>query len=111
MNRVLLGQYWPEESLVHRMDPRVKFLLSLALIVAIFCAATPASLAVAALFVLVFYGFAHIPPLTALRSIGPLLVLVLFTALLNVLFVQGGEVYFQWWIICVSEKGLQACSP
>ncbi|MCI8366557.1 MAG: energy-coupling factor transporter transmembrane protein EcfT [Eggerthellaceae bacterium] len=110
MNRVLLGQYWPEESLVHRMDPRVKFLLSLALIVAIFCAATPASLAVAALFVLVFYGFAHIPPLTALRSIGPLLVLVLFTALLNVLFVQGGEVYFQWWIICVSEKGLQSAA-
>lgn len=107
-DRAIIGQYWPEESLVHAMDPRVKFLLSIVLMVAVFCAATPLALAVAALFIVGFYAAARIPLLRAVGAIGPLLILVLFTALLNVLFVQGGEIYFQWGIICISEKGLQS---
>ena len=50
-DRAIIGQYWPEDSLVHAMDPRVKFILSFVLMAAVFCAATPLSLAVAALFV------------------------------------------------------------
>ena len=50
----------------------------------------------------------RIPLLQAIRAIGPLLVLVVLTALLNVLFVQGGHVYFEFGIICVSEKGIQS---
>lgn len=110
MNKLIIGQYWPEQSLVHSMDPRVKFLLSLTLMVVVFCASSPLSLAVAAVFLLAFYGVARIPPLQAMSSIGPLLVLVVFTALLNVLFVQGGQVYFQWWIICISQKGLESAA-
>lgn len=106
--RAIIGQYWPEDSLVHAMDPRVKFILSFVLMAAVFCAGTPVALAVAALFIVGFYAAARIPLLQALKAIGPLLILVVFTALLNVLFVQGGEVYFQWGIICISEKGLQS---
>lgn len=108
--RAIIGQYWPEESLVHAMDPRVKFVLSLVLMAAVFCAATPASLAVAGAFVVGFYLAARIPFLRAVGSLGPLLVLVAVTALLNVLFVQGGHVYFEWGVICVSEKGLQSAA-
>ena len=50
-DRAIIGQYWPEDSLVHAMDPRVKFILSFVLMAAVFCAATPLSLAVAALFI------------------------------------------------------------
>lgn len=107
-DRAIIGQYWPADSPVHAMDPRVKFILSLVLMVAVFCAATPVALAVAALFIVAFYVIARIPLLQALKALAPLLVLVALTALLNVLFVQGGEVYFQWGIICVSEKGLQS---
>ena len=107
-DRAIIGQYWPEDSLVHAMDPRVKFILSFVLMAAVFCAATPLSLAVAALFVVGFYAASRIPLLQAIRAIGPLLVLVVLTALLNVLVVQGGHVYFEFGIICVSEKGLQS---
>ncbi|MFR2586962.1 MAG: CbiQ family ECF transporter T component [Adlercreutzia equolifaciens] len=96
------------DSLVHAMDPRVKFILSFVLMAAVFCAATPLSLAVAALFIVGFYAASRIPLLQAIRAIGPLLVLVVLTALLNVLFVQGGHVYFEFGIICISEKGLQS---
>ena len=40
------------------------------------------------------------------HSIAPLAILVVFTALLNIFFVQGGEVYFQLWIICINQQGL-----
>lgn len=109
-DRAIIGQYWPAESLVHAMDPRVKFLLSLGLMAAVFCAATPASLAVAALFVAAFYAASRIPLLQAVRALAPLLVLVALTALLNVLFVQGGTVYFEFGIICISEKGIQSAA-
>ncbi|MEQ2811491.1 energy-coupling factor transporter transmembrane component T family protein [Adlercreutzia equolifaciens] len=107
-DRAIIGQYWPEDSLVHAMDPRVKFILSFVLMAAVFCAATPLSLAVAALFIVGFYAASRIPLLQAICAIGPLLVLVVLTALLNVLFVQGGHVYLEFGIICISEKGLQS---
>lgn len=109
-DKAIIGQYWPADSIVHAMDPRVKFILSLVLMVAVFCAATPLALAVAALFIVGFYAAARIPLLKALGAIGPLLILVVLTALLNVLFVQGGEIYFQFWIICISEEGLKSAA-
>lgn len=109
-DRAIIGQYWPEDSLVHAMDPRVKFVLSLVLMIAVFCAGTPLALAVAALFIVGFYAAARIPLLQAVGALGPLLILVLVTALLNILFVQGGQVYFEWGIICISEKGIQSAA-
>ena len=93
-DKAMFGRFWPGTSPVHRMDPRAKLLLSLALMVATFCARTTGGLAVCAAFVVGFYAVAGIPLGQALRSIGPLLFIVVVTALLNVFFVQGGTVYF-----------------
>ncbi len=102
----VFGQYWAGDSPVHRMDPRVKMLLALAVMVVVFCAQGWLGLGACAAFIVGFFLAAQIPISQALRSIAPLLFLVVLTALLNVFFVQGGEVYFQWWIICVSEEGV-----
>ncbi len=67
-DRAIIGQYWPEDSLVHAMDPRVKFILSFVLMAAVFCAAAPLSLAVAALFIVGFYAASRIPLLQAIRA-------------------------------------------
>ncbi|MBR5259035.1 MAG: energy-coupling factor transporter transmembrane protein EcfT [Eggerthellaceae bacterium] len=102
----LFGQYWAGTSFVHKMDPRAKMLLSVAVMAVIFCAQGWAGLAICAAFVLGFYAFSEIPLIQAAKSIAPLLFLVILTALLNVFFVQGGEIYFQWWVICISEEGV-----
>lgn len=102
----LFGRYWPGTSPVHRMDARAKLLLSLALMAVIFAAQTFWGLAVCALFVGAFFAIARIPLGKAVRSIAPLAFIVVITALLNVFFVQGGTVYAQWWIFCISEAGL-----
>ncbi len=109
-DKAMFGRFWPGTSPVHRMDPRAKLLLSLAFMVAIFCAQNYGGLAVCAAFVVGFYAVAGIPLGQALRSIGPLLFIVVVTALLNVFFVQGGTVYFQWWVFCISEAGLASAA-
>ncbi len=104
--KAFFGRYWPGTSLVHRLDPRTKLLLSLAFMIIVFLASGWIGLAVCAVFTLLFYVLANIPLIQAARSIAPLLFIVVITALLNVFFVQGGTIYFQWGIICISEAGL-----
>ncbi len=102
----MFGKYWPGSSPIHRMDPRAKLLLSLAVMVIIFVAQTFWGLAVCAVFTAALFIIAKIPLAKAVRSIAPLAFILVFTALLNVFFVQGGTVYFEWWIIRISEAGL-----
>lgn len=104
--KATFGKYWAGTSPLHRMDPRAKLLLSLALMVIIFVAQSFWGLALCAAFIAGFFLIAKIPLGKALRSIAPLAFLLVFTALLNVFFVQGGTVYFEWWIFTVSEAGL-----
>lgn len=104
--KAVVGQYWAGNSFVHRMDPRAKILLALAFIVIAFCAQTFAALGVCALFTVLFYVAAQIPFTQGFRSVAPLLVFVVFTALFNVVYVQGGPLYFEWWVIRISEAGV-----
>lgn len=103
---VVIGRYWPGTSPLHRMDARAKILLALALMAVVFVAQTFWGLLVCAIFILSFFALAGIPFGSALKSIAPLAFIVVITALLNIFFVQGGTVYFEWWIIRISEAGL-----
>lgn len=102
----VIGRYWPGTSPLHRMDARAKLLLALALMAVVFVAKSFAGLAVCAVFVLGFFALAGIPMGSAFKSVAPLAFIVVITALLNVFFVQGGTVLFEWWIIRISEAGL-----
>ena len=102
----IIGRYWPGTSPVHRMDARAKLVLSIALMAVVFVAQTFWGLAVCAAFIVGFFAAACIPLGKAVRSIAPLAFIVVVTALLNVFFVQGGQVLFEWWIIRISEGGL-----
>ncbi|MEG0759118.1 MAG: energy-coupling factor transporter transmembrane protein EcfT, partial [Raoultibacter sp.] len=104
--KATFGKYWPGTSPIHRMDPRAKLLLSFVLMAIIFVAQSFWGLALCGAFTIGFFLVAKIPLGKAFRSIAPLAFLLVFTALLNVFFVQGGTVYFQWWIFTVSEAGL-----
>lgn len=105
--QTVFGRYISKDSVVHRMDPRAKLLLALLFMVMVFAAGSYVSLAVAAVFTAGMFAFARISVRQAFVSIAPLAILVIFTALLNIFFVQGGEVYFQFWIICISQGGLE----
>ena len=92
----LFGRYWPGTSPVHRMDARVKLVLSFVVMASAFAAQSFPGLLVCAAFVFAFFALAGIPAASAFRSVAPLALIVVATALLNVLFVQGGDVLFEW---------------
>ena len=102
---VTFGQYYNSNSFVHKTDPRIKILLLIAYIVAVFLAGNFLSLAAVLVFLIIAVMFSSVPIGSVLRSIKAIFFLILFTAVLNVLFHVRSEtdtVYF--WVI--TKEGL-----
>lgn len=102
------GSYVPGDSCVHRIDARIKLTLGIAFIVALLCGHTFASLGIAAAFVFLTYVLARIPAGKALRSLAPLMAIVLIVVVLNLFTQQGGETIVQLGIFRISMGGVQA---
>ena len=102
------GSYVPGNSCIHRIDARIKLTLGFAFIVALLCGHTFASLGIAAAFVFLTYVLARIPAGKALRSLAPLMVIVLIVVVLNLFTQQGGETLVQLGIFRISMGGVQA---
>ena len=102
------GSYVPGNSCVHRIDARIKLTLGIAFIVTLLCGHAFASLGIAAAFVFLTYVFARIPAGKALRSLAPLMVIVLIVVVLNLFTQQGGETLVQLGIFRISMGGVQA---
>ena len=104
----IIGQYYPAQSVIHRLDPRIKLLGSIVLMIIILCAHSYPMLGVEALCLLGITLCAHIPLRALLSSIAPLAFIVVITALLNIFFVQGGTIYLAWGPIVISQDGIAA---
>lgn len=102
---ITIGQYFPGNSLVHKMDARMKIVLTVALIVAIFICKTLPSLAVIVLASIALVLVSKIPLKTVYKSIKPLGIIILFTAILN-LFYGKGEPLIQIWKLKITEAGI-----
>ena len=83
---VTLGQYFPGKSIIHRLDPRIKIISVILLVVAIFCSKTYAGFALmlALALLLVAVSGIHFP--TILKSLKPVMFILLFTIIANILF-------------------------
>ncbi len=92
LENITFGQYYPSDSIVHRMDPRMKILLLVVFIVIVFCASTiPAFVPVALLLVLAV-RYARLPFKLVLKGVKPLRIILIFTFVLNLFFIQGKTV-------------------
>ena len=106
MKDVTFGQYYPVQSFLHKMDPRLKLLFLIAYITAVFLAKNFYGIAACAFVLVAAVAFSRVPVTKVLRSIRGILFLVAFTAIINTLFYQGETVYCSWWIIKISKEGL-----
>ncbi len=102
---ITFGQYLFQKSVIHRLDPRVKILLTIALIIMLFSTNNFIGIGLTMLFCVVLFIIARVPILMALRSIKPILPIVIFTSVLNLFFVTG-EVIFSWWIFTITREGI-----
>jgi len=90
---ITIGQFLPGSSALHRLDPRVKLLLTFAYIILLFCTSNFAGIAAAVVFLLICYRISRLAPALILKSLKPIVPVVVFTALLNIFFVEGTEIF------------------
>lgn len=102
---ITFGQYYPGTSVVHRLDPRIKLILTLAYITMLFVADGMIPLAVGVGFVVLFYVLARLPAKLIFKSMKPVVPIIVFTAALNVLFIEG-EPLWTFYFIKITREGL-----
>ena len=103
---VAFGQFYPVKSFVHRMDPRVKILLNLLYMVAIFLVQSYFGYALMLAYLLISIFASRIPLKSVLKSVKGIIFLALFTAIINLFFVKSGNLLVDWWIFKIYDDGI-----
>ncbi len=102
---ITIGQYFPGRSPVHRLDPRVKIMLALGYIVILFVAQNAWGLGLGVVAGFRAFLISGIPLVMILKSLKPVVPIIIFTSVLNMLFVEG-ESLFHWWIVNITREGV-----
>ena len=106
LKNVTLGQYFPGDTLVHRLDPRTKLLWLIAYIVALFLVKNWPGYVLMFLILVSASALSHIRARTLLSGLKPLIFIVVFTAVLN-LFYGTGEPLVQFWVFKITADGIR----
>ena len=102
---ITIGQYFPGKSPVHRLDPRMKIVLTLVYIIMLFAATNPIGLIVGILVVWLLYSISRIPGAMILKSLKPVVPIILFTGVLNMFFISG-QVIWSFWKLQITVEGV-----
>ena len=105
---ITLGQYYPSDSIIHRVDPRIKIISLIFIIVAVFLCKTPLAYLVAVIFNFVLILLSKIRFKTVFKAIKPVLYLIVFTAIINIFLTGGKEVLWQYKFLAVTKNGVRS---
>ncbi len=103
---ITLGQYYPGDSWVHKLDPRVKIIATLLFIIELFIVNNFIGFAISAAVLAVIIAVSKVPLNFILRGLKPILIILLFTFALNI-FMINGEVIWSWWILKITKEGIR----
>ena len=104
--KIAIGQYVPGTSALHKADPRTKFILTFAYMVAVMIADNFVAYLAAALYAAAAYLCARIQIGKILRSLRPLLIMMIITAVLNLFFYHGSTVWLEIWKITIYKESV-----
>lgn len=105
---VTLGQFFPGKSILHRLDPRIKIISVILFIVAVFTASSAVSYAFLVLLIGLMVAISGISIKTILKSIKPLLIIIIFTAITNIFWTTGDNLLVKWKFITIYAEGVRA---
>ncbi|MBE5958943.1 MAG: energy-coupling factor transporter transmembrane protein EcfT [Lachnospiraceae bacterium] len=106
MSNITIGQYYHENSILHRLDPRVKLIGTAIFVIVLFAANNIISYSVITLALILTISLSKVPFLRLLKGIRPILVILLISAMCNMLFTKGGEVLFSYGVINITKSGV-----
>ncbi|MBQ6756768.1 MAG: energy-coupling factor transporter transmembrane protein EcfT [Oscillospiraceae bacterium] len=103
---ITLGQYFPGDTLIHRLDPRTKILVVILYIIALFVSTSYVTYGIMAAILIAEVAIAKIKFSTLLKSVRPILFIIILTVVLNA-FYTPGEPIFSVWIFTLTREGLR----
>ena len=106
---ITIGQYYPADSVLHRLDPRVKLVGTLLFIVSLFLFDSLYGYVVVALYLITIIKLSKVPFPYIVRGMKAIVVLMLFTMIFN-LFLTPGDPVFQWNFISITDRGIRQAS-
>ena len=106
MKNITMGQYYPVDSFVHRLDPRMKIILTILMIVAVFMVHSLVGYAIVLGFVYLTARMANVPFKMLIKGLKPLRLILILTFVLNLFFNSGETVLFHWSFITLTAEGL-----
>ena len=104
---ITLGQYFPGNSVIHRLDPRTKLIVLVVYMVTLFVASGWVSYGVLLLFLLAVIKISSIPGKSIVRGMKPLVMILVFTGVLNLFFTKEGRVLVDFWGITITTGGAE----
>ena len=109
LNNITIGQYFPVDSPVHRLDPRIKLILTIGFIVSVFLARSFSGYILLFAFIFLVSRLSRVPFRMLLKGLKPLRLIIILTFCLNLFFTQGEIVWVEFWVIRITQEAfLQA---
>ena len=103
---ITIGQYFPGDSPIHRMDPRTKILSVILFIIALFSCGGLGGYALVLIYLIVAVQLSKIKPKVIFKGVKPLIIIIVFTALLNMLYTPGNAL-FHVWRLTITDAGVK----
>ncbi len=104
---ITLGQFFPGDTIVHRLDPRTKLVLVIVFIAALFTAVDWFSYGLMFLVTAGCISLSKIRLRTLTKGLKPLIFIIVLTGVLNLFYTTGGRVLLDWWIFTVTTEGVK----
>lgn len=107
LKNITIGQFFPGNSIIHRMDPRTKLILVFLFVIGIFLVQSFVGYALIGAYILFIIAICRIPFKYMLRGLRPIFIIVLFTLVLNILMTPGENLLWSWRKITIYEEGVR----
>lgn len=103
---ITLGQYFPGDSPIHRIDARIKIIMAVIMIVATFAASGWISFIVLSVSAAVLFVLSGVSFKTLVKGMKPIVFILIFTTFFQVFLTRSGDLWFKWWIISIYSNGV-----
>lgn len=106
MRDITIGQYYQTESIVHKLDPRVKLFWTLMYIIGLFVATNMAGYIISTLFLVVAIGLSKVPFKKLLGGLKSIVFVLIFSGIFTLFFTEGEHIIGEWGIFTLSVEGI-----
>lgn len=106
LNSMIIGQYVPGDSFIHKLDPRTKIIIIFFYVLIVFFANNALSYGLLTLFVILAIVITRIPLRFIIKGLTPIWFLIIFTFLLHLFLTKEGPVVLEWWAFTFHKGGI-----